>query len=104
LKIAGFHGHAIVAFEKLGTLLMHEYCHNTDDSSGHLHDEEFKDLYERVSCTTGAVGEFMNRALDEWLKAVKKDSTRTLRKGELDEMDRHAAVNRDAPDSDQLAA
>jgi Arc/MetJ-type ribon-helix-helix transcriptional regulator len=104
LKIAGFHGHALVAFEKLGTLLMHEYCHNTDDSSGHLHDEEFKDLYERVSCTTGAVGEFINRALDEWLKAVKKDSTRALRKGELDEMDRHAAVNRDALSADQLAA
>ena len=97
LNIKGFQGYAIVAFEKIGTLLLHEYCHHTDDSSGHTHDEEFKELYERVSCMSGAVGEFLHRALNEYLRAVRQDSARALRKGELDEMDRQAALDQLTP-------
>jgi hypothetical protein len=92
LSIAGYSGQALVAFDKLGTLLVHEYCHHTDDTSGHTHDEEFNELYERVSCATGVVGEFVNRALGEWLSSVKKES-RKLRQGELKELDRYAAIH-----------
>lgn len=103
LSILGYNGQALIAFDKLGTILLHEYCHHTDDTGGHTHDEEFNQLYEEVSCGTGVVGEFINRALGEWLSAVKKES-RKLRQGELKELDRYAIIHPEFEEDEAKAA
>lgn len=92
LKIAGFPGAALARFVTLGTLLLHEYVHADSDVNGHLHDHEFLEAYEKISCGTCVLGEFANDALNIWLKRVKNSEKTRARRGELKEMDRQAAL------------
>jgi hypothetical protein len=94
LHIGGRAGEAMRAFEKIGTLLLHEYDHTSEDTTSHGHDPEFFELYEGVSCGTGAIGDFIHHALGRWLAALQQEKKRAMRRGETDEMDRYAELNR----------
>ena len=104
LKIPGASGGPMAQFDKLGTLLVHEYVHTSDDGGSHEHDTEFLQLYEGVSCCTGAVGNFVNRALGAWLANIRKETKRKLRRGEADEMDRQAELEKSVETTMKAAA
>lgn len=92
LKVPGFPGSALTRFLALGTLLVHEYTHTDDDTAGHVHDSDFFQTYEAVTCATNTLGEFVDAALNKWLAIRKKNAAKHLRSGELKELDRQAAL------------
>jgi len=94
LKIGGYPGAALIRFNAIGTLLAHEYVHTADDSAGHVHDTEFYEMYERLTCATDYLGEFTNEALNVWLDLRKRSEKSHMRRGENKELDRQAALAR----------
>ena len=92
LKIGGYQGRALSAFAKIASILVHEYLHNDDDTSGHMHDAEFFEHFEQVSCQGNAIGAFIDRALGIWLNLKRKQAKKQPR-GVLEDMDRMQAMD-----------
>lgn len=93
LKLSGYHGAALSAMTQLGTLLLHEYLHEDDDTSTHMHNAEFFERFHDIAGTCGVLGSFACAALDAYIAARSKDGD-ALRRGELDELDRHHTLQR----------
>ena len=53
LKIGGGAGQALRAFEAIKALLVHEYTHDADDSTGHGHPPEFFERFHEVMSSQG---------------------------------------------------
>lgn len=91
LKIGGSPGHALQAFEKLKALLVHEYVHDRDDSTGHGHPAEFFERFHEVMSGPKEVYGFSYEATRMYLSARRKAGL-AMRSGDLHAVDLVGAV------------
>jgi hypothetical protein len=88
LKVYGWNGGATQAFGEILSLLVHEYCHDADDSSAHGHPPEFYERFHNVMGATGkqsimpALNDMTTRYL--WLR---KNAGLKMRSGDLKALD-----------------
>jgi len=85
LKIYGGAGGAFESFDKIKGIMMHEYCHDSDDSTGHGHPAEFYAKFHEAM-THKSIHSFLYQALKFYLNARRKAGM-TMRAGELFAMD-----------------
>ncbi len=76
LKVEGYKGGPLKAFTKVAHILLHEYLHHDDDASGHVHDAEFFERFERIAIDSEAISRFLEHAIDAWLAAKRKQSNK----------------------------
>ena len=87
LTIPGTYRSAYKAFDYLRTVLVHEYCHDHDDSTGHGHPPEFFEAFHDALGDPGVrIGEFAYEAIRQYARARKRDGL-PLRAAEMDAFD-----------------
>jgi hypothetical protein len=72
------------AFVSLGELLLHEYCHDDDDSDTHEHSPEFYALYHDAS-HRGAVATFASSSfpnMPKIMEYMERKMTKTMLRGQ----------------------
>ncbi len=77
LKISGMAGKLYGCFDRLKYLLLHEYCHECDDSTGHGHPAEFDQKFRQaLECcdfeSYWSLAGWTHAAVGVWLSARRK--------------------------------
>ena len=87
LKIPGTYRSAYKAFDYLRTVLVHEYCHDSDDSTGHGHPPEFFEAFhDAIGDPRCRIGEFAYEAIRQYASLRKREGL-PLRASEMDAFD-----------------
>lgn len=86
LRIGGSPGQALRAFEEIKALLVHEYMHDADDSTGHGHPAEFYERFHRVMSDVNEAFGFSYEATRCYLSARRKAGLK-MRAGDLHTLD-----------------
>ncbi|MBC8739744.1 ATP-binding protein [Paraburkholderia sp. UCT31] len=100
LSLPGHKGALVPHLTKVGAYLIHENLHDTQSAAAHTHGEEFMmEFHELV--VSGALGTFVNRAMDAYLVLKVKEAKKTTL-GDRKEMDRQAALEGDLPEETSI--
>lgn len=102
LKVGGSAGHALKAFERVKALLVHEYAHDSDSSTGHGHPAEFFERFHEVMIDTEASFGFAYEATRMYLAARRKAGLK-MRGGDLHTIDM-VGVDEESSDSKEDAS
>ena len=86
LRIGGSAGHALKGFERIKALLVHEYTHEHDSSTGHGHPAEFYERFHEVMSNMAASFGFAYEATRAYLSARRKAGLK-MRGGDLQTLD-----------------
>lgn len=86
LKIGGAAGNVFKAFDSLKTLMVHEYLHDQDDSSGHGHPAEFYERFHDIVSNDHGMRIFTYEATRQYLAARRKAGAK-MRAGDLHTLD-----------------
>lgn len=86
LNIGGAAGNVFKAFDALKTLLLHEYLHDSDDSSGHDHPAEFYEKFHDLLSNDRRMQSFTYEAARSFLAARRKAGAK-MRSGDLHTLD-----------------
>lgn len=93
LKLSGVQGGLFVSFDKIKELLIHEFCHDKNDSTGHGHPAEFYEAFHEASCSDRAAG-FSYCAVKLYISAMKRAKL-PLRGGDVKALDLLTQVDGD---------
>ncbi len=86
LKIGGAAGNVFKAFDSLKTLMLHEYLHDSDDSTGHGHPAEFYERFHDILSNDHGMRMFTYEASRQYLAARRKAGAK-MRSGDLHTLD-----------------
>lgn len=86
MQIGGSAGAVFKAFDALKSLLLHEYLHDSDDSSGHGHPAEFYERFHDILANDQRTQWFVYEAARLYLAARRKAGAR-MRAGDLHSLD-----------------
>lgn len=87
LKVGGSAGQAFKAFDALKNLLVHEYLHDADDSTGHGHPQEFwQAFHDILSNPNSSIAGFAYDAVMRYVAARRRAGIK-MRVGDLHALD-----------------
>lgn len=86
LKIGGTAGRMFASFEKLRGLLVHEYLHRQDDSTGHGHPPEFYEEFHDLMLDSENLREWTFYAVSRYVAQRRKAGVK-MRAGDLHALD-----------------
>jgi len=72
LKVGGYTASIFQCFDAIKSLLLHEYLHDSDDSTGHGHPAEFYERFHDLSSDNERIQSFVHNAMHYYLKARRK--------------------------------
>jgi len=86
VKIGGSAGNVLKAFDSLKSLMLHEYLHDSSDSTGHGHPAEFYERFHDILSDNGRMNDFSYDACRLYLAARRKAGAK-MRGGDLQLLD-----------------
>ncbi|ABM97084.1 ATP-binding protein [Methylibium petroleiphilum] len=104
LKIGGSAGHAFKAFDALKHLLLHEYLHDADDSTGHGHPQEFYQAFHDIlSDERSRIAGFTYDAVMRYV-AIRRKAGIKMRAGDLHALDLVTLEDEPGDEADETTA
>lgn len=103
LKVRGAPGHVLMDFERVKGLLVHEYCHSSDSSTGHGHPAEFFEDFHAVMTDVEASFGFAYEAARMYLSERRKAGLK-LRAGDLHTVDLVGMDEESSADAETFSA
>jgi hypothetical protein len=102
LKVPGYAGAAFVRFHEIAMLMIHEYVHDSEDTTAHGHPGEFYERYHAITAAPNA-GYAVINMVQSWIRIRRRRSLKTT-KCDLDLLDLLATAPANEQDPAQIAS